>query len=569
MKIQGLDKEVRNVLGADFLRIPRYQRPYRWEIEHVSDFWNDALAGDTNDYFIGSMVVFPDKSKDTFEVVDGQQRLTTITMVLASIRDALKAEGLDDLANGTQQLIERKDLSNKSRFVLETETSYPYFHDHIQRFGPPESDEPKNAEEQQLARSYVFIRQQVGDVVELARSMAKGTKAAKRKAVASALEVLRERVLSLKLIHVTVDSEDDAYVIFETLNARGEDLQLADLVKAHLTKSIRPTSPKYDFARDEWGKLRARLEGAQRPIEIDTFIHHWWLSRHEYVALRKLYPKFRKAVNKSNAREIVKALIADVATYRQISEPKSHTWASEEASIRGALEALTIFRVTQPLPMLLATMRAYRDKTLALKSVRDVLLAIERFHFLGSAVVGRSSSGGISGMYASSARQVFGATSSQQRANALAELRKKLRARKPTRDEFVAAFKTIRFTDDNQSQRRLVKYILSRLDGAHDSGAAIDYDRMTIEHVASQNPGAGSPSVSADAYGQIGNLLLVTEATNQALENKPFSAKLLILQKAKSWVDPTILGAQQWGEKEIAARTKALADLAYDKVWFL
>lgn len=172
-------------------------------------------------------------------------------------------------------------------------------------------------------------------------------------------------------------------------------------------------------------------------------------------------------------------------------------------------------------------------------------------------------------MYASSARQLFRATTSQQRATVLTELRQKLRDRKPTRDEFTAAFKTVRFTEVDQSQRRLVKYILSRLDGAHDEGAAIDYDRMTIEHLAPQNPSAPGAAVSAEHVGQLGNLLLVTEAMNQQLENKSFAAKLPILKKAKSWVDPRILNASQWGEAEIDKRTIDLAALAYDKVWKL
>lgn len=568
MKITGLDREVRNVLGSSFLKIPRYQRPYSWDVEHVTDFWDDAVDGDGGDYFIGSMVVFPDPSKDTFEIVDGQQRLTTITMILAALRDALEAEGSEDLAKGTQQLIQRHDYSNKSRFVLQTVTSYPYLQDHIQRFGKPESNEPRNAEEEQLATSYQAIRGFVRAAVDGVRTKAKGGKEAKKKAVVKRLETLRDRVLGLKLIHVTVDSEDDAYVIFETLNARGEDLKLGDLVKAHLTKNIKSTNPAYDKAKEEWSKIRAQVEGTQAAA-LDTFLHHWWLSRDEYVPLRKLYPKFRKSVTKTNAGEVLDALGKDVATYRLIVDPKSQTWASEQAPIRGALEALSVFRVTQPVPMLLAVMRAYREKEIALKAVREMLQAIERFHFLGSAVVGRSSSGGISAMYASSARQLFRATTSNERAVVLRELRQKLRDRKPTRDEFIAAFKTVRFTDIEQSQRRLVKYILSRLDGAHDAGAAVDYDRMTIEHIASQNPAGGTAAVSDEHVGQLGNLLLVSEAMNLQLKNKPFAEKLSIFKGAKTWVDANVLAAKAWGDNEIEARTIALAKLSFEKVWSL
>ena len=96
----------------------------------VEDFWQrpDREPGG---YFIGSMVVYIE-SDDCYGLVDGQQRLTTITILLAAIRNELRALSEEDEAKGVQTLIERKDLSNQERFVLETETSYPYLQGQIQ-----------------------------------------------------------------------------------------------------------------------------------------------------------------------------------------------------------------------------------------------------------------------------------------------------------------------------------------------------------------------------------------------------------------------------------------------------
>src|SRR6476646_2664769 len=87
VKITCIDKELKTILSSGFYKIPRFQRPYLWEKEQVEDFWSDAIANEDPDYFIGSMVVFL-ASHDTFGVVDGQQRLTTITMILCALRDA-------------------------------------------------------------------------------------------------------------------------------------------------------------------------------------------------------------------------------------------------------------------------------------------------------------------------------------------------------------------------------------------------------------------------------------------------------------------------------------------------
>src|SRR5262245_16832377 len=110
MKIRPTDETLRQVFERGFYVIPRFQRPYSWEREHVEDFWDDAIASDDNDYFIGSMVVFPEgQDRNTYSIVDGQQRLTTITLLLAALRNGFRNISEEALARGTQGLLERRD----------------------------------------------------------------------------------------------------------------------------------------------------------------------------------------------------------------------------------------------------------------------------------------------------------------------------------------------------------------------------------------------------------------------------------------------------------------------------
>jgi uncharacterized protein with ParB-like and HNH nuclease domain len=80
MKITCIDKEVRKIFETGYYVVPRFQRPYSWEKEHIAEFWNDAVVESASDYFIGSIVVYK-KTDEHFGIVDGQQRLTTITMI--------------------------------------------------------------------------------------------------------------------------------------------------------------------------------------------------------------------------------------------------------------------------------------------------------------------------------------------------------------------------------------------------------------------------------------------------------------------------------------------------------
>ncbi|MGD0015073.1 MAG: DUF262 domain-containing protein, partial [Bryobacteraceae bacterium] len=130
MKINCLDKEVGQLLSEAFYKIPRFQRPYSWDRVNLEEFWNDVIVESEGDYFIGNFVVYDDR--DVRGIVDGQQRLTTITLLLCALRDAFTAEGLQSLARGVHTLIERRDIKDQKFYVLRTETSYPYFQRYIQ-----------------------------------------------------------------------------------------------------------------------------------------------------------------------------------------------------------------------------------------------------------------------------------------------------------------------------------------------------------------------------------------------------------------------------------------------------
>jgi uncharacterized protein with ParB-like and HNH nuclease domain len=124
------------MLTAGYYLIPRFQRPYSWDRENTQEFWDDIVRDAPPDYFIGSMVVYKEGSQ-RFGVVDGQQRLTTITILLCVLRNTLADLGHRDLAEGIHNLVERRNIDNKPEFVVATESSYPFFQDHIQKWGKP------------------------------------------------------------------------------------------------------------------------------------------------------------------------------------------------------------------------------------------------------------------------------------------------------------------------------------------------------------------------------------------------------------------------------------------------
>ena len=164
LKIESKDSDIESLLDGSYFHIPRFQRPYSWDDENINDFWTDLIVNKGEDYFIGSMVVY-EKSKQQYGVVDGQQHLTTITILLCVLRDEFAKLGNDDLAKGLHQLIERKDRNNVSEYVLKTETSFPYFQEHIQKFSEPEVETQIHAEESNLKNAHTVFRNLVSSAL--------------------------------------------------------------------------------------------------------------------------------------------------------------------------------------------------------------------------------------------------------------------------------------------------------------------------------------------------------------------------------------------------------------------
>jgi len=567
MDIKPSDRDVKQILQSGYYLIPRFQRPYSWDIENISEYWDDTIKELDGDYFIGSMVVYKTPSGD-FGVVDGQQRLATIMMILCALRNAFQKEGLQSLANGVHALVERPDINNQPKFVLNTETSYPYFQEHILKFDKPVLEKviPKK-EERNIERAFAQISKYIDEAFQAIKTDPTLSNRKKAKSIEKKAIAIRDKVLAPKLIMIELDNEDDAYIIFETLNTRGKDLTVSDLVKNHLTKLLK--SSNVDTTKLLWQNILTTVEGSVADIDTDSFLHHYWLSKHDYVTAKKLFKMVKKTVTKHNALPFLRELAQDAVTYREIHETASRKWMGYEQNIKSALDALSLFRVKQQVPMTLSTMRAYKAKRLKpKKDVEYILTAIENFHFSFTAVTSQRSSGGISLMYASSARSLVNAETMEEKRKVLKELYEKIRSKVPSYQEFEANFKEIHFTNDYTKQKNLVKYILSRIHAYQNPGISASYDNMTIEHLASQSQ-IGINDFTEDSVGQLGNLILVPSELNNKLTNKSFESKKRILTKSKVLLDRKIKNASAWTSDMVEKRTEWLAKLAYNTIWKL
>ncbi|MEX2553047.1 MAG: DUF262 domain-containing protein [Actinomycetota bacterium] len=208
-------------VGIDYPVIPRFQRPYSWDAPNLDDFWRDVVFDNEPGYFIGPMVAWSDEDSPLRRLVDGQQRMTTLAIMFSVIRNAFRELGEIDLADGMHRYLEKRDRNNQLQFTLQTEVGSRYLSQAILRDPPAQDLAPSTEEEQALSKAFSAIRGRIKEEVDIRQDPSKW------------LQELRDRVLSLRVVWIEHANEDDAYVIFETLNSRGKDLEVVDLLKNH------------------------------------------------------------------------------------------------------------------------------------------------------------------------------------------------------------------------------------------------------------------------------------------------------------------------------------------------
>lgn len=562
MKIESQDKRVDQLLKGNTFFIPRFQRAYSWEPDHVGEFWEDIVANLSETYFIGSMVVYSG-GRQSLAIVDGQQRITTITILLCALREAFKKLGKIDLSNGLQAFVEQKDRDNKTVYVLQTETSFPFLQEEILKSTPADVPLQIGREEEAIQKAFEIFGQNLDKAVAEFLANREQTKDDNTTDATEWLCKVRDTVFDLNVILVSLESEDDAYLIFETLNTRGKDLALADLLRNHFSKYLNPKNG-VDVSKIKWNLVLDTIGSAPMQLDPDKFIVHSWQSRFDFVTKAKVFPKIKSTIKSKNANSHLDRFVSDAECWRSVFDT-DFMWSLAEKDAARSLAAMRIFKVEQPTPGVLSLVRAYRDNVIKYKSLRNALEAIEKFHFSFNAITSSRSSGGISGMYASFGRKIYQAEDSNVAGVAISELIQKLRDREAATSEFDAGFGQIMHTKRHAAQKTLVKYILKKV-AIHEGQPHIgETDDLTIEHLVPQaNIGTG---FEESTVGQLGNLILVDTDTNNLLSAKSFEEKKGLLS-GRGYIIPDLLAEAYTMDKTlIELNTSRISELARDEVW--
>lgn len=214
MTIQAVDKTFSDFLNPNepkVYKIPTYQREYSWKIEHCEELIND-INDNENGYFIGSVIWIT----NTNEIIDGQQRLTSLSLLLLAIFNKMNSFQEDeDLAFKKSSIKRMLVIKETNRLVPQKQGKNEEDYQYLITYNILKKScaKPNNFGNRRISKNYLFFEECIS------------------KYSLEQLIMLFEKICTLKLISAQVDDVQTAFVLFETMNNRGMELSAIDLIK--------------------------------------------------------------------------------------------------------------------------------------------------------------------------------------------------------------------------------------------------------------------------------------------------------------------------------------------------
>jgi len=483
--------------------IPTLQRPYVWtDKKQVKKFIEDILT--SNDYYFIGSLVFVLSSNGTVgrdEIIDGQQRMITISLILIAIRDLIikhkKEKKLNDALreiSGFLEFVDSYDLKKSPRIEFYDKRTNSFYIKLLKG----EAGSPETETQKRILDNYNYIYK------ELAKKCGKN--------IDVEITSFLNKIKTLKVIAISCTNNSIAYELFESINATGMSLASVDLIKNFLFKNASKDKSLLSKVETNWQKLEDIFSDNRALFK--TFLRHHWISNGYYISHSGLYSdvevkhKEKKITSVSYSEELAHDAVTYVSlrTANAESLSKIQKWKRFDAkSVKEVLEFLSFLSVDQVYaPILFFYKNESKDK------FKKMLNRLAAFQFLYKYIAGSPSS----------AEKIFaGFAKNNKDVNTLFQELHNLV--KNGHDEFVENFskKSIyKVSKSGDVQFVLERYVFSK-------GGARSFKEPTIEHIISQC------DKDDDYVHEIGNLTIFELSENSKLPTK-FKDKISIYKKS-------------------------------------
>lgn len=553
---------VAEVLRTKSLAVPNYQRSYSWITEsktgsatagnddkfQVVEFWGDLQGSFANQepYFLGT-VVLADGPDGRAMVIDGQQRLATASLLLAAIRDRCFAGGEEAAGTATQQTylgrydkVVKKDLPT---LLLNTDD-----HDFYERrVINSESVEAVGYSQKLIEKAYAYLGERVNEFAAL--------HGPNWEPKLTELEQWLDR--NVKVVAITVPNEADAFLIFETLNDRGADLTIADLLKNFLFSRAGSRLPE---VQKNWTLTLANLGLNEIGNSLFTkFARHLLSSKYGLVRERDVYRRLKDIIkDPATAVQFTIELESASKLYYALMYSDSDYWSEYSSSTGDAAAVIADLQIERYRPLVLAVLSTFSKSEAEKFMVTPVSWSVRML-----------SAGSLGGGVAEAAFCEAAVDIRGKKVKTTAEIlsNTKVGSLIPSDERFRADF------NDWQPTVKISRYLLRALElknhGDLEPELVVnaDTDSVNLEHILPKNAKAADwPQFTNETrksmVGFLGNHALLQRTKNARIGNKPWSAKRPILGQSKLALTAETAAFEDWTEQSIRERHAKLAELA-------
>lgn len=367
------NQTVRNLLDRYCFFVPDYQRSYSWNASQIDEFLDDVfnvLHSDNQDarHFLGAITMSKRSNRQgDVDLIDGQQRITTIFIFLYVVLSEYLSDRFKDKAHGRADVLIRKlaflddDGNNAgSRLVLGA-FNRSFFEEYIIKGHNLPDEEKENIKSKYKEKHEYNQNQAIFEAfnrIKLAideRLDCCGNED-------NAYEYLKALHMCLydrfELVTMEVEEEADAFLIFETLNDRGLVLSAVDLIKNKLFQAFSTRANEFTQLKSDWEVMCENIENKDN---LKKYLLHYWRSKLGHVSSQTLYKTCRDYIAKDSynrAKSIVKDLKEYSTYYNGLCDPMAaHPWTNK--ILKNALDDMNRIGYDMARPLLLAAVRRY------------------------------------------------------------------------------------------------------------------------------------------------------------------------------------------------------------------
>lgn len=539
-------------ISVNELLVPAYQRPYSWKKEQIVQLLEDVTDAFVNgkEYFLGSVVLISAPGSRT-NIVDGQQRLATTSILIAAIRDYFFINDPDSQRHTqieTDYLFKRHMRTrafNPKLILSDSENEY------FQKIIQGEEVLPVTKVEKKIAEALKLCT----DHIELIIAGLSDTKKLDR-----LIDFLEFVSKNLEIIMVTTPDDGSAFTIFETLNDRGLVLSTADLVKNFL---FRLSDDRLDEVKTNWHSMIGSFNATDNEDQLVSYINHYWNSKYGYSTGPQVFNEIKKKItNQQQAVQFIKELEESSKYYVALQNPQNTIWQRLSPDAQKSIETLSQLRLEQHKPLLLAVMRKFGSRN-QIKMLKHLVNWSIRLM-----VTGGNRSGTISSTISRVAIDIDGGT-----LTTTADVGTAMKKVIPDDKEFSEAFSILKV-----SKGYTARYLLSKLESTARSEKGLSPElvvsesilQANLEHILPKNADLTkwnfTPEQADQSLNRLGNQAMLSSTQNSLIGSEEFSVKKNVYKSSKLLTTKNIASIGSWTQEEIDKRQLELAALSA-KTW--